>query len=193
LPFDAVEVWNGYTRGGNERSFSDWLALRAAGRRFVMVGNSDSHRPDKPPGAPRSYVRVPDDAPGRTPWEAVREGLRAGDVSVGAGLYVEASTADGARPGGRGTAVDGMVSLRVRVQAPPWADCTRVRVYRGTEALIDRRVTVTDRVLRFDEVLMIPVPRPSFLVVRADGERDAEPVFDFPPFGVTNAIEVVPR
>lgn len=193
LDFDVIEVWNGYTRGGNERTFTDWLALRAAGRRFVMVGNSDSHRPDRPPGAPRSFVRVPDDTRGRVRWEDVRAGLRGGDVSVGAGLFVEVASEDGVRPGGRAIARDGFVSLRVRVQAPPWADCTRLRVYRGTEVVIDQRVSApADRVVRVDETLRVPVTAPGFVVVRADGERDAEPVFGFPPFGVSNAIDVSP-
>lgn len=191
LDFDVVEVWNGYTRGDNERTFTDWLALRAAGRRFVMVGNSDSHRPDKPPGAPRSFVRVADDGHGRVTWEAVRAGLRSGDVSVGAGLYVEAVTDDGVRPGGRATARGGRVSLRVRVQGPPWADCTRLRVYRGTEVVLDRAVTTaSDRAVRFDEVVPVEVSGATFLVVRADGVRAAAPVFDFAPFGVTNPIDV---
>ncbi len=193
LDFDVVEVWNGYTRGDNERTFADWLALRAVGRRFVMVGNSDSHRPDKPPGAPRSFVRVADDGRGRVSWADVRAGLRAGDVSVGAGLYVEAVANDTVRPGGRATARDGRVSLRVRVQGPPWADCTRLRVYRGTEVVIDRPVTTpSDRVVRVDEVVTVEVARESFLVVRADGMRDATPVFDYAPFGITNAIDVGP-
>lgn len=193
LDFDVVEVWNGYTRGDNERSFADWLALRAAGRRFVMVGNSDSHRPDKPPGAPRSFVRVPDDARGRVTWEAVRAGMRAGDVSVGAGLYVEAVANDTVRPGGRATARGGRVSLHVRVQGPPWADCTRLRVYRGTEVVIDRPVTTPgDRAVRVDETVEVEVAGESFLVVRADGMRAATPVFDYAPFGLTNPIDVGP-
>lgn len=192
LDFDVVEVWNGYTRGDNERSFADWLALRAAGRRFVMVGNSDSHRPDRAPGAPRSFVRVPDDGRGRVTWADVRAGLRSGDVSVGAGLYVEADV-DGVRPGGRAKARGGRVMLHVRVQAPAWADCTRLRVYRGTEVVLDRAVTTpSDRVVRLDEVVAVDVPAASFLVVRADGTRDAAPLFDYPPFGLTNAIDVGP-
>lgn len=193
LDFDSVEVWNGYTRGDNERTFADWLALRAAGRRFVMVGNSDSHRPDKPPGAPRSFVRVEDDGRGRVTWEAVRAGLRSGDVSVGAGLFVEAVTEEGVRPGGRATPRGGRVNLRVRVQAPPWADCTRIRVYRGTETVFDRAVTTpSDRALRFDELVPVEVSAATFLVVRADGMRSASPIFDFAPFGVTNPIDVSP-
>jgi hypothetical protein len=43
-----------------------------------------------------------------------------------------------------------------------------------------------------DEVVTVEVPRESFLVVRADGTRDATPVFDWVPFGVSNAIDVGP-
>lgn len=193
LNFDLIEVWNGYTRGDNERSFSDFLALRAAGRRFLMVGNSDSHSPDRPPGAPRSFVRVPDDSRGRVRWEHVLAGLRGGDVSVGAGLFLDVQSADGARPGGRAQARGGALSLRVRVQGAPWADCVRLRVYRGTEVVLDRAITTpVEQTVRVDETVEVPVTRESFVVVRADGRRDAEPVFGFAPFAVSNPIDVSP-
>ncbi|MFO0627069.1 MAG: CehA/McbA family metallohydrolase [Polyangiales bacterium] len=193
LDFDAIEVWNGYTRGDNERAFADLLALRAAGRRLVMVGNSDSHRPDLPPGAPRSFVRVPDDTRGRVAWRDVRAGLRGGDVTVGGGLFVTVESDDGARPGGRAVARGGVVGLRVRVQGAPWADCTRLRIYRGAEVVVDQPITApADRVLRVDARIEVPVTAPGFVVVRVDGTRPAEPVFGYAPFGVTNPLDVSP-
>lgn len=193
LDFDAIEVWSGYTRCDNERSFNDFLALRAAGRRFLMLGNSDSHRLDLPPDAPRNFVRVTDDSRGNVRWEQVRAGLRAGDVSVGAGLFVTVESDDGARPGGRAVARNRVVGLRVRVQAAPWADCARLRIYRGTEGVVDRRMTTpSEQVMRVDERIEVPVTSASFVVVRADGGRDAAPVFGFAPLGITNPLDVTP-
>ncbi|MSP63473.1 MAG: hypothetical protein EXR72_24640 [Myxococcales bacterium] len=197
LSFEAIEVWNGYTRGGNEQTFSDFLALRwaalgpgNAARRWIMVGNSDSHRPALPPGAPRTYLRVPDDARGHYSWNDARAGLRGGDATVSAGLFVEASIGK-VRPGGVVQSVSGKVTLRVRVQAPPWVDCTRLRIYSGVATLIDRPIkTPRNQVVRFDEDLVVDTEASTFLVARADGDADAALVFPWKPFGVTNPLEV---
>ncbi len=191
MGFDVLEVWNGYTRGGNEQSFADFLALRLAGRRFVMVGNSDTHRPDLPAGAPRSYVRVPDDARGRFGWADAQAGLRSGDVSVGAGLYLDVQTAEGARPGALVRPVAGHVTLHVRVQGPPWADCRRVRVYNGSAVVFDQPVaTPRATVVRFEQDVVIDTPTDTLLSVRADGTDHADPVFPWAPFAVTNPMGV---
>lgn len=192
MNFDVLEVWNGYTRGGNEQAFTDYLTLRAAGHRFVMVGNSDSHRAELPAGAPRSYVRVPDDTRGRFGWADVQAGLRSGDVTVGSGLYLDVQTASGARPGSSLVRpVAGRVTLHIRVQGPPWADCGRVRVYSGTTVVIDQLVsTARSSVIRFEQDVSIDTPIDTLLSVRADGTAAADPVFPWAPFAVSNPIGI---
>lgn len=179
--FDVIEVWNGYTRGDNEASFEDFLALAVAGRRFTMIGNSDSHRAELPAGAPRSFVRVPDDARGAFTWEDVAVGLRSGDVTVAAGIFVTAEAT--------GPRAAGSVPIHVRVQAAPWVDVTRLRVYAGRDVVVDRALTGASSV-RLDETIDVPIGAAPFVVVRADGDADAEPVFGFRPFGVTNPLDV---
>ncbi len=178
--FEVLEVWNGYTRGGNEESFEDYLALWAAGRPFTMVGNSDSHRADRPPGSPRSFVAVADDA--APSWSELSAGLRAGRVTVAAGVFVTAELA-GPRAGDS-------VPLRVVVQAPPWAATDRLRVYAGRVAVIDRAMDGAGAPLRLDEVIDVPLGGASFVVVRVDGDAAPEPMQHFPPVGVTNPIAV---
>ncbi len=179
--FEVLEVWNGYTRGGNEESFEDYLALFAAGRRFTMVGNSDSHRADHPPGSPRSFVRVAHDAPGAFDFGDVADGLRSGEVTVAAGIFVTAELA-GPRAGDS-------VPVRVRVQAPPWVETERLRVYAGRAVAVDRALDGTEPV-RLDEVVDVPLSGASFVVVRADGSRAPEPYQHFAPVGVTNPLVV---
>lgn len=176
---DVVEVWNGYTRGDNEASFVDWLALAARGRRLTMVGNSDSHRPDLPAGSPRTFLRVGDD--GAFDWLDAAASLRAGDATVAGGLLVTASIT-------RVTA--GVAQVAVRIQAPPWADCTRLRIYAGTAVAIDRALAATTAPIRLDETIDVPLGGATFVVVRADGERAPEPIQHFAPFGITNALRV---
>lgn len=179
--FDVIEVWNGYTRGDNEASFEDFLALAAAGRRFTMVGNSDSHRADLPAGAPRSFVRVPDDTRGAYTWEDAAASLRAGDVTVAAGIFVTAEVA--------GPRATGSVPVHVRVQAAPWVDVTRLRIYAGRAVVVDRAIGAGPSV-RVDETIDVPIGGAAFVVVRADGAVDGQPVFGFAPYGVTNALYV---
>lgn len=195
LAFDVVEVWNGYTRGDNEDAFADWLGLRAAGRRFTMVGNSDSHRAGLPPGMPRTFVRVPDDARGAFDWDDVEAGLRAGRTTVSGGIFVTIAGPGGEGPGEvlTATAIPGgpaRVRVRVRVEAAPWIEVARLRLYRGREVVVDRAVAPSGDVVRLDEEIDVEVNADTFVVARADGDRDAEPVWRTPPFGVTGALDV---
>lgn len=180
LGFDVVEVWNGYTRGGNEESFEDYLALIAAGHLFTMVGNSDSHIPERPPGSPRSFVRVADEA--TWTWRDLRRALAAGDVTVAAAAFVTAELA--------GPATGDSVPVQIRVQAPPWARLDRLRVYAGRTATVDRALTETSDPVRFDEVVDVPLGGAEFIVVRVDGPSAPAPMQHFEPMGVTNPLRV---
>jgi hypothetical protein len=116
--------------------------------------------------------------------------LRGGDVSVGAGLFIEAS-AGGTRPGGLAAAVAGTTTLHVKVQGPPWADCTRLRVYRGTEVAVDLPIaTPRDQAIRLEQDIAVATPADTFLVVRADGDAAADPIFPWAPFAVANPLQV---
>jgi hypothetical protein len=179
--FDVLEVWNGYTRGGNEASFEDYLALFAAGRRFTMVGNSDSHLPTRPPGSPRTFVQVPDES--AFAWEDVATSLRARRATVAAGIFVTAELA-GPRAGDS-------VPVSVRVQAPPWARTSMLRIYAGRTIALERALDpgVTDPV-RLEEVIDVPLGGADFVVVRADGDAAPDPIQHFEPIGVTNPLIV---
>lgn len=180
--FDVIEVWNGYTRGDNEETFADYLALCDAGRVFTMVGNSDTHRPTLPAGSPRSFVRVPDDASGAFGWSDVDRALRAREVTVAGGIFVTAEIV-GPRAGGS-------VPVRVRVQAAPWVEVDRLRVYAGRGVVIDRPIAASSVAVRLEETIDVPIAGEAFVVVRADGTRAPEPVQHFAPYGVTNALFV---
>ncbi len=180
--FDVIEVWNGYTRGGNEESLEDYLALAAAGRRFTMVGNSDSHLPELPAGLPRTFVRVPDDTTGAFDWQDIAASLRSGDATVSGGIFV---TAEASGPPAGDT-----LMLSVHVEAAPWVAVDRLRIYAGRDVAIDRTVSSTSEVVRVDEVIDVPLSGADFVVVRADGMIEPAPYQHFAPFGITNLIDV---
>jgi len=180
--FDVVEVWNGYTRGGNEESFEDYLALRAAGRSFTMVGNSDSHLTTLAAGLPRTFVRVPDDTRGAFGWSDIATSLRAGDATVSGGIFVTATPT--------GPPVGDTLMVQVHVEAAPWVEVDRLRIYAGRTVAVDRTVTATSDAVRVDEIIDVPLSGADFVVVRADGMGEPDPYQHFAPFGVTNPIDV---
>ena len=178
--FEVVEVFNGYTRGGNEESLLDYLALFSAGRRFTMVGNSDTHQPDRPAGSPRSFVRVTDEA--AWTWSDLNRGLRAREVTVAAGVFVTAELA--------GPRVGDTVPVHVVAQAPPWARTDRLRIYAGRVAVVDQALADTSDVVRFDGVVDVALSGADFVVVRVDGPVAPLPIQHFEPMGITNPLVV---
>lgn len=179
--WDVVEVWNDGAGSDNEECFATFLGLWANGWRFAMVGNSDTHRPGRAAGTTRTLVRVPDDTLGAFGWTDVATAFRAGELSVSGGAFVEAEVV--------GTAGD-MASVQIRVQAPPWIEIDRLRIYAGTNVAMDQPIAASSEVVRVDEVIEVPLGGATFVVVRVDGPRAAPPVLPFAAFGVTNPLLV---
>jgi hypothetical protein len=115
-------------------------------------------------------------------WADLADGLRSGEVTVAAAVFVTAELA-GPRSGDS-------VPVRVRVQAPPWARTDRLRIYAGRTTAIDRALPDTSEVVRFDDVVDVPLGGAGFVLVRVDGPAAPEPMQGFEPMGVTNPLVV---
>lgn len=179
--FDVVEVWNKSPDENDELSLQQLLGLWANGWRFGMMGNSDSHDSGRPAGSPRTYIAVPDDSPGAFAWSDVAASIRAGRMTVSGGAFVTAEP---------GEVAGDTVPVRVRVQVAPWAEVDRLRIYAGTEVVVDQPISVTGDVLVVDDTFDVALGGADFVLVRADGSRDADPVVPFVPYGCTNPIPV---
>jgi hypothetical protein len=178
--FDTIEVYNGVDVP-NEAAilapFHDWLNLLSQGHRYTGTGNSDSHNLlFLDPGLPRNMIHwgsaTSDDEDLRAPQDAILEALRRGRATVTSGPMVDVS-AGGARPGDTVEAVDGRVDLRVRIQAVPWVDVTRLRVFvgAGRTPAVDRAVPSKTHLLRLDETFRVDVPSETFVVALVTGAR----------------------
>lgn len=154
----AMELQNGGSLARASLVMNDWFALLHLGERVCATAVSDTHVHDTDVGGwGRTYVRTEPEEPAainalsgadRAAFherfaEAVG-GLRATDAY---GLFVTAELVDddpapGAEAAGLGEtlttgtpgAFDGTARLRVRVQAPPWAEYDRIDVFIGTPA-----------------------------------------------------------
>lgn len=179
--FDVFEVWNKSPDEEDMEAFSDLLAIREAGHRFGILGNSDSHESLSPAGSPRTYVAVPDDE--SFGWSDVASSMRAGDMTISGGIFVTLEV--------MGPPVSGAVMARLRVQAAPWVSTASVDVYAGSSVVMTVSLDPdsTDAV-RFDDVIAIPIGDDDFVLAYAKSTREARPMIRFTPFGMTNPINL---
>lgn len=158
--FTAMEIQNGTSLGSYSTILNDWMALLHRGERIAGMSVSDTHKEVRDVGGwGRSYVPVEGDDPaalsalGDAQTAAFRDAfaraINAQRVTGSLGLFVTAELADDdpvpsaeavaglgetlstTTPGG---ALDGTATLRIRVQAPDWADYDRIVVFVNTPA-----------------------------------------------------------
>jgi len=145
-PFDALEVWNGYTRGQQSEFLDErigiWMNLLNQGLPTTAIFDTDSHGffNTRSAGA-RSWTPSSSDEPREIDVEEVGFAVKDGKVVGGQGLYVQARLVDPddpARSAGFGlhdptqlSVSGGEVLLEVRVQAPRWAEYDRIEIYRN--------------------------------------------------------------
>lgn len=173
--FDAVEVWNSHTLDENpalsipvDGVIDAWMATLQVGRGATATGNSDTHRlAASPPGWPRTFVRVTDDAPGQVTDAMVLSGIRAGDAMLTSGPHLRATIGD-ARPGGLARAVDGRVTVQVTVQAPGWIPVDEIEVWANRQRVATRALDPVGReaVRRESMTFPLTLTRDAWVVVR---------------------------
>lgn len=210
LDFDAVEVFNGKRVGelfGDPNAdppepgaINDWFAFLNMGQRFTFTGNSDSHSSGQEVGYPRNYVGSATDDPAAVDAADVAASIRAHHNIVSGGPFVTAEV----RPAGQASPVAGIgdelavggaetsVDLSVRIQAPPWMDVTRFHVYRnGSTPVMTVDVPASLDVVRYDDVVSVPVSGDSWIVVQVEGDVPLDPVVPGgKPLSFTNPVWV---
>jgi len=148
--FDALEVWNGYSRGHQNEFLGGrigvWMNLLNQGIATTAIFDTDTHGFfNTRGGGARSWTpSVSDDASeivDDTSFDnSVGNAVNAGRVVGGQGVYVQAAvravtggeTADFSLDGSTlVSASDGLVELDIHVQAPTWAPYDRIEIYRN--------------------------------------------------------------
>ncbi len=198
LSFDAVEVANALSDGDFEEVFADWLALVGAGHPAAATGSSDSHGPSGFAGEARTYVWVGSgaDDPATVSDDAIVDAIRARHVVVGTGAFVTAGIVTGAGTSLPGDTVDvgaqAPITIRIRVQAPPWQPLARVRIFEGTrEARVITLDPADTATIRYDADVVMPAPpADTFYVVRVDAGGRGDPVLGTPMPAFTNPLLV---
>ncbi len=198
LGFDAVEVANALSDGDFDEVFADWLAMVAAGHPAAGTGSSDSHGPSGFAGEARTYVWVGAgaDDPATVSADAIVDAIKRRHVVVGTCAFIIAGvvTAAGVSMPGDIADVRGLsqVTLRIRVQAPPWQPIGRVRIYRGTQLVDERFLDPAETAVeRFALDVVLPAPATdTFYVVRVEPGGRGTPVLEDPMPAFTNPLFV---
>jgi len=202
LEFNAMEIENGGSKNQiffdpanpNETgALRDWFTLLNLGHRVTGVGNSDSHRLDRPPGFGRNMILSSTDDPGKLNPQELLDNLAHQRSIVSGGAFIR-FTVDGTGLGETVTDTDGEVSLAIQVQSPPWADVTKVVVFANCSVVQTIDVTDQNPIVKYDGAITANILQDTWFVVMAIGDGNLSPVnpeFDATaPRAITNPIYV---
>lgn len=191
-PYDAFEVMNG--AGGNvEAGLRDLVGILRLGRRITGTGTSDSHGFGGAPGYGRTVVLT--DLPrldvGSKPalWSALEAGRAI--ATNGPLVSLEVRGAGGARAGLGQTLASGggPVTVDVVVEAAPWIELDRVRLFVDGSTLADRPI-VGDAPLRARFTVTATPTRDTFFYAIVEGSRPMVPVHRARPRAAANPVFV---
>jgi hypothetical protein len=181
---DGVPFHIGRNKNGEEsvtwnREFL-WLQMLNQGRRAAAVAVCDSHSVfGNGVGGWRMYMPSISDEPSKIDWRENVRAAKAGRSYLTTGPFLQVRTRDGAQPGDTVRALNGQVSLQVRVQCTDWIDIDRVQVLvngRAPKALNFTRAThpalFKDGVLKFESDIPVQLnSKDAHLIVVAFGEN----------------------
>jgi hypothetical protein len=142
--FDALEIWNGSTRGAQREFLQDrmgiWFNHLNQGLPITFIADTDTHEffGLRSAGA-RTWTSSSSDAPKWIEASEVGDAVAAGRAVGGQGIYVQARllAQGGAAAADFGLDGDTLVSgapgqpieLEIHVQAPTWAEYDRIEIY----------------------------------------------------------------
>ncbi len=195
--FDAIEISNGYDLENPkvlDDNLHEYFSLLNTGRRFTIVGDSDSHRLiTNLVGHPRNYVKVADDRPEAVTAEEVGRQVLGGHVTVANGIFLFVLANGVAGPGD--TISESRVTLQISARAPRMG---RGEAHRGVRERRVGRASESSRrpapaLTRVDWQVDFDNQGDTWFVVVARGDQPM--TLAFPgrrvlPFGFTNPIFV---
>lgn len=147
LKANAMELVNsGTVQSDPWRVVHDWLGLINAGLRITPVGSSDSHDVARYiVGQGRTYVRCPEDDPGRIDRAAALTSLAGGRVLVSFGLVVEIAVNERYGPGDLVPAsTDADLQIRARVLGPSWTQASQLVLFVNGKEVRREMITAAD-------------------------------------------------
>ncbi len=193
LDFDGIEVLNGCGNGTIEQQpIRDWFQFLNRGVRKVGTASTDNHKAaGGDMGYPRTYVRMPTDAPEEAKIEDFAAAFFAGRLTLSCGPFVTVRAGE-AEIGDVVTATD-FVDVEIHVAAPTWMDVDVVEIIVGGAIVDTRTVDGGEGTVRFEDEVRVPVPagQDTWIAVAVRGDRrHGSFASNRPSFALTNALFV---
>ncbi len=198
--FDTFELMNGHqdpflnpSRQRQTGLFDDWMSFLNFGHRVTAVAVRDAHGDDI--GSPITYVEVADDHPADFDQDQLVQGLLAGRALVSTGAFARVRANGIAGMGDTLVASEGVIELAVEIQALPEIDVTHFKVFVNCDEVLTVATTAPDELIKFDDVVEVPILEDSHVVVAGFGTKAQPRGFYLGtarrvPRFVTNAIYV---
>ena len=185
--FDAIEVFNG---GGDFcQVLNDWMGLLNQGHRSTAIGNSDTHRREKPPGYPRNYVPTLAPDPVAVTQDEVVDAIERGELTIGGDAFM-AFTGE-VQPGQTVDGSSGTVSVQLRLQTPDYTALDRLIIFSNGQPIYDEPLNAPlESLIDFDDTLAIAVSEDTHIEILALGERRAADTEDREIFALSNPVFV---
>lgn len=182
--FEAVELLNGTDttifidpeKPERTGTFEDWLSFWNAGHQIAALGVTDVHGLGSP-GAPRTFFRVPKDDLGAFEDAWLVDAVKKGQTQVSAGAFARVEIA-GKGPGEvvpQSAAVEGKLTLKLKVVAIPEIDVTRVLVLVNCDTALEIAATDPTGAIKLETTVQVPVAdwqgKDAHIVVLAFGKQ----------------------
>jgi len=156
-----------------------WLQLLNQGHRYAAMAVCDAHTVwGNGVGGWRMFMPSASDEPAKIDWRENSRAAKAGRSYLTTGPFLQVTTDDGRGPGDTTRAINGGVTLHVRVQCTDWLDIDRVQVLVNGRPRPELNFTraktpakFKDGVVKFDESIAVPLSEDSHIIVVACSEH----------------------
>lgn len=193
--FDAIEVFNGENPSGAELILQDWFYFLNQGKRYLAIGNTDSHHAYRlQPGYPRTYIYFGHRNPRRVTPANLTATMRKGNIVVCGGPMLTFSAVDGKREvpiGGTVRVRGSALSFKVEVRASSWVRINRLDVVVNGQVVKEVALDQPENApIHYRGTLSVPLPpeaQRGWVVLIARGEKFTA-LYGAYPFSFTNPI-----
>nr|MBA3452124.1 CehA/McbA family metallohydrolase [Deltaproteobacteria bacterium] len=170
-----------------------WFTMLDRGHKATGVGTSDSHQLlGDEPGYARTllFVGVGKDIPGGYSRDDVTEAIRAHHAITTNAPFLEMTIND-AIIGDTTIVQGGQVEIKIRVQAPSWAQVDRMLLYSNAGAILATIPIPAGQGEDFETIQRVSIARDSWFVAEVFGTQNMFPVVspvEYPPLDATVII-----
>jgi hypothetical protein len=176
-------------------AIEDWLALLRRGKVVTGTANSDTHHVvDGEAGYPRTMVAAEEPRSMRALDDGViADGLKRQAAIMTMGPMPEL-TVNGTPIGGLVSVKGGAVTIKVKVQAAPWIDVTRVTLLSSDGVRESLPLKEGTGVVRADVEVKKTLAKDAFFLVEVEGDRGMWPVAtpqEIAPLLINDAVKSI--